>query len=137
MLNHKSQEEAAVEVHQYFPLVELGCSKDLAFFLCSVYAPICTVLGTPVPPCRSLCNSAKRGCEALMNRFGFTWPESLSCDRFPELGEKICVAENANSTSLATLQPPTSKTSKYNTRLVNESLCFVKTSSHIKENMIT
>ena len=50
-----------------------------------------------------------------MKRFGFTWPESLKCDRFPELGEEICVTENLNST---TLQPPASKTSKYNTGLV-------------------
>ena len=114
MLNHKSQEEAALEVYQFYPLVTVGCSKDLAFFLCSVYAPICT-FKTVVPPCRSLCNSAKDGCEALMNRFGFTWPESLKCDRFPELGEEICVTENLNST---TLQPPASKTSKCNIGLV-------------------
>ena len=126
LLNHTSQQEAAVEVHQFFPLVKVGCSKDFAFFLCSVYAPICTVLNTPVPPCRSLCNSAKHGCEALLIRFGSSWPESLRCDRFPELGEEICVTENLNSTSVATLQPPASKTSKYNTGILNESLCFVK-----------
>ena len=49
-----------------------------------------------------------------MNRFGFTWPDSLRCDRFPKLGDEICFTENVNSTSEATLQPPTSKTSKYN-----------------------
>ena len=115
MLNHKSQQQAALEVHQFFPLIQVGCSKDLAFFLCSVYAPICTVINTPVPPCRSLCNSAKLGCEGLMKRFGFGWPESLKCDRFPELGEEICLTENLNSTSL---QPPASKTSKCNTGLL-------------------
>ncbi len=95
ILNHKTQEEAALEVHQFFPLVKVGCSDDLAFFLCSVYAPVCTVLQTPVPPCRSLCNSAKHGCEDLMNQFGFTWPDSLNCDRFPEIGEGIiCVEKN-------------------------------------------
>ena len=123
VLNHISQEEAAFEVHQFFPFVKIGCSKDLALFLCSVYAPICTVLQIPVPPCRSLCNSAKLGCEGLMKRFGFGWPESLRCDKFPELGEEICLAENLSST---TLQPPTSKTSKYNMSLANESLCFVR-----------
>ena len=24
------------------------------------------------------------GCEPLMNKFGFRWPESLDCTRFPE-----------------------------------------------------
>ena len=94
MLKHRTQEEAALEVHQFFPLVKVGCSNDLAFFLCSVYAPICTVLETPVPPCRHLCDSARDGCEALMKRFGFTWPESLSCEKFPKMGEEICVGEN-------------------------------------------
>ena len=58
-----------------------------------------------------------------MKRFGFGWPESLRCDRFPKLGEEICVAENLNS---PTLQSPVSKTSEYNAGLVNESLCFVR-----------
>ena len=110
MLNHTSQAEAALEVLQFFPLVKVGCSKDLAFFLCSVYAPICTVLNTPVPPCRSLCNSAKRGCQDLMKSFGFSWPKSLRCDRFPKLGEEICMDVNGTSkTSKTTVQPPTVK----------------------------
>ena len=94
MLKHRTQEEAALEVHQFFPLVKVGCSNYLAFFLCSVYAPICTVLETPVPPCRELCNNARDGCEKLMKRFGFTWPEPLSCEKFPLFGEEICVGAN-------------------------------------------
>ncbi|XP_015766603.1 PREDICTED: frizzled-1-like [Acropora digitifera] len=97
MLKHRTQEEAALEVHQFFPLVKVSCSNDLAFFLCSVYAPICTVLETPVPPCRELCNNARDGCEKLMKRFGFTWPEPLSCEKFPLFGEEICVGENTTS----------------------------------------
>ena len=98
MLNHQTQQEAALEVHQYFPLVKIGCSNYLAFFLCSVYAPICTVLETPVPPCRQLCNNARDGCEKLMTAFGFTWPEPLSCEKFPSFGEgEICVGENTTS----------------------------------------
>ena len=83
MLKHNSQEEAALELYQFTPLVKVGCSRDLAHFLCSVYAPYCLVsknLATPVPPCRSLCTSAKKGCKGLMKRFGFSWPNSLRCD---------------------------------------------------------
>ena len=97
MLNHTSQQEAALELNQFTPLVNVGCSRDLAHFLCSVYAPYCLVsknLATPVPPCRSLCTSVKQGCIELMKRFGFQWPESLRCDRFPKLGEEICVDGN-------------------------------------------
>ncbi|EDO35751.1 predicted protein [Nematostella vectensis] len=96
-LKHRTQEEAALEVHQFFPLVKVDCSKDLAFFLCSVYAPVCTVLETPLPPCRSLCLTVRSGCEGLMKRFGFTWPDSLSCERFPKLGDEICVGENTTT----------------------------------------
>ncbi len=115
ILNHKTQEEAALEVYRFFPLVKLRCSDDLASFLCSVYAPICTVLETPVPPCRSLCNSARGGCEDLMDRFGFTWPDSLNCDRFPEFGEEFCVG--GNGTSEATRQPPTMKRARGKSKL--------------------
>ena len=107
MFNHKSQQEAALEVHQFVPFVKTGCSKDLAFFLCSVYAPVCTVLAIPVPPCRSLCDRSKQDCEAVMKRFGFTWPESLRCDRFPKLGDEICVGPRTT-----TRQPPTAKRGK-------------------------
>ena len=107
MLDHKTQEEAELEVHQFFPLVKLGCSDDLAFFLCSVYAPVCTVLASPVPPCRSLCKRAKHDCKDLMKRFDYKWPESLTCNRFPKLGEGICVG--GNRTSETTRQPPTTK----------------------------
>ena len=114
MLDHKTQEEAALEVHKFYPLVTVRCSDDVAFFLCSVYAPVCTALQTPLPPCRSLCKSVKQGCEPFLNSFGFTWPESLACDRFPEVGKGICVGENG--TSQTTHQPPTTNNGKFDTR---------------------
>ena len=99
LLNHQKQEDAGLEVHQFFPLVKVKCSPDLQIFLCSVYAPVCTVLDKPIPPCRSLCLSARGGCEGLMNKFGFQWPESLDCSRYPEagVGNELCVGENNTS----------------------------------------
>uniref|UniRef100_T1JLV3 Uncharacterized protein n=1 Tax=Strigamia maritima TaxID=126957 RepID=T1JLV3_STRMM len=95
LLNHQKQEDAGLEVHQFFPLVKVQCSPDLQFFLCSMYAPVCTILDQAIPPCRSLCMSARVGCEGLMNKFGFQWPESLDCSKFPEAGSHdICVGEN-------------------------------------------
>jgi len=116
MLNHTSQAEAALEVLQFTPLVAAGCSKDFALFLCSVYAPVCTVFKTLVPPCRSLCDNAKDRCELLMTSYGFAWPESLSCDRFPKLGDAICISKN--TTSRATPQPPTTKNGECYTYLI-------------------
>lgn len=79
LLNHQKQEDAGLEVHQFFPLVKVQCSPKLKFFLCTMYAPVCTVLEEAIPPCRSMCNEARNGCESLMNKFGFEWPDSLKC----------------------------------------------------------
>lgn len=92
LLNHQKQEDAGMEVHQFFPLVKVQCSKQLKFFLCTMYVPVCTVLPNAIPPCRSLCNQARTGCETLMNKFGFKWPDSLNCEKFPVSG--LCVGEN-------------------------------------------
>ncbi|XP_063242236.1 frizzled-2 [Bacillus rossius redtenbacheri] len=99
LLNHQKQDEAGLQVHQFFPLVKVKCSPDLQFFLCSIYAPVCTILDRPLPPCRSLCLSSRLGCEALMNKFGFPWPDDLDCDKFPETGQDLCVGENKTSAS--------------------------------------
>ncbi|CAI4227680.1 unnamed protein product [Auanema sp. JU1783] len=99
LLNHQSQEEAGNAISQFNALVKVKCSEDIKLFLCTVYAPVCTVLEKPIQPCRDLCLSAKNGCESLMLKFGFRWPEQLECDRFPADG--ICVGENrTSSTSL-------------------------------------
>ncbi|XP_049821948.1 frizzled-2 [Aethina tumida] len=98
LLGHQTQEEAGLEVHQYFPLVKINCSGDLQFFLCSVFLPVCTILENPLPPCRSLCLSAKTGCESLMQKFGFNWPETLNCDNYPEKvsADTLCVGQDNN-----------------------------------------
>ncbi|KAL3060807.1 hypothetical protein OYC64_015198 [Pagothenia borchgrevinki] len=95
LLGHTNQEDAGLEVHQFYPLVKVQCSPDLKFFLCSMYAPVCTVLEQALPPCRSLCERARQGCEALMNKFGFQWPDSLACETFPVHGAgELCVGQN-------------------------------------------
>lgn len=104
LLNHLKQEEAGMEVHQYFPLLKVKCSPDLQFFMCTVFVPVCTILDRPLPPCRSLCLSAKSGCESLMKKFGYEWPEYLDCNQYPENQEEaMCVGENKTS---ATTPPP-------------------------------
>uniref|UniRef100_A0A8C0KUP6 Frizzled class receptor 7 n=1 Tax=Canis lupus dingo TaxID=286419 RepID=A0A8C0KUP6_CANLU len=85
LLGHTNQEDAGLE---------------LRFFLCSMYAPVCTVLDQAIPPCRSLCERARQGCEALMNKFGFQWPERLRCENFPVHGAgEICVGQNTSDGS--------------------------------------
>ena len=49
---HSKQEDAGMEAHAFFPLVKVECSPHLHIFLCTVYAPVCTILEEPLPPCR-------------------------------------------------------------------------------------
>ncbi|XP_070562714.1 frizzled-1-like [Ptychodera flava] len=92
LLNHLSQDDAGLEVHQFFPLVKVRCSPHLQWFLCQVYAPQCTATFEHLLPCRSLCMAASDGCRTLMERFGFQWPESLNCQQYPTEGP--CIAPN-------------------------------------------
>lgn len=101
-LNHDTQEEAGLEVHQFWPLVEIKCSPDLKFFLCSMYTPICIPDYTkPLPACRSVCERARTGCAPLMLQYGFSWPERMACERLPNHGdpENLCM-EQENRTNL-------------------------------------
>ena len=113
--NHETQEEAGLEVHQFWPLVEIMCSPDLKFFLCSMYTPICmTNYKKRLPACRSVCERAQTGCAPLMRQYGFAWPEQMNCDRLPEYGNKHQLCMDANSTERQTVAtdiryPPTIK----------------------------
>eukprot|EP00061_Rhincodon_typus_P018954 g48355.t1 len=37
----------------------------------------------PIGPCGSMCQSVKRRCEPVLKEFGFYWPETLNCSKFP------------------------------------------------------
>lgn len=52
--------------------------------------------------------SARNGCEGLMNKFGFQWPETLECQKFPESG--LCVGQNSSTTeTVSTTKSPNKK----------------------------
>ena len=91
LLMHQRQEDAESDLRQYDLLVQSECSPHLRFFLCVLFVPVCTVLNKPLPPCRSLCNEVRSGCENLLNRYGFQWPEQFYCSRFPRAQDNICV----------------------------------------------
>ncbi|XP_062312829.1 frizzled-5 [Osmerus eperlanus] len=117
--NHDTQEEVGLEVHQFWPLVRIRCSPDLLFFLCSMYTPICLAdYKKPLPPCRSVCERAKRGCSPLMSQYGFEWPERMSCEQLPMLGdETLCMDQNSSETTISPPFPkPTPKGSTHRRR---------------------
>ena len=84
LLGQTSQEDAALEVHQFFPLVQVNCSPYLKRFLCAMYTPKCSPNQAQHKPCRSLCENAKAGCLPIMETFGFSWPDSLDCNDLSE-----------------------------------------------------
>ncbi|ESO88974.1 hypothetical protein LOTGIDRAFT_228923 [Lottia gigantea] len=97
LVGHENQKDAAIQVHEFLPLVQFGCSRLLKFFLCSLYAPMCTELvdGTIIiPACRSMCLKVKAKCEPVLTKFAFPWPKMLSCDNLPEKSnpkETLCM----------------------------------------------
>lgn len=104
-LNHDTQDEAGLEVHQFWPLVEIKCSLDLKFFLCSMYTPICLPeYSKPLPACRSVCERARMGCAPLMHQYGFSWPERMACERLPIQGdpENLCMEQDNRTTLVST-----------------------------------
>ncbi|KAJ2944110.1 hypothetical protein O0L34_g18075 [Tuta absoluta] len=114
-LDHDTQEEAGLEVHQYWPLVEIKCSADLKFFLCSVYTPICIEDYTkPLPACRSVCERARAGCAPLMQKYGFQWPERMACEKLPRMGDpdNLCMEETERAHEPEPPRPPPRKIHK-------------------------
>lgn len=117
---HKTQEEAVLEVYQFWSLVDRKCSRDVEIFLCSLYAPICTILDTPPLPCRELCLRVQRGCSAVLRTlFNVEWPYSrLACERFPRRGGKEVCVNRPQETSQLTISLSSKRKGKMEPELV-------------------
>ncbi|KAM9310794.1 uncharacterized protein KZ484_026610 [Pholidichthys leucotaenia] len=110
MLRHQSQDEARLEIHQFWPLVEVECSPHLKPFLCSLYIPKC-VSGKPEPPCRTLCEEARSGCYPLMRQYGFEWPKAFDC---PTFTTESCESYGLTSSVCESITIPMCKDLPYN-----------------------
>ncbi|XP_053204518.1 frizzled-5-like [Panonychus citri] len=107
--HHEKQDEAGLEAHQFWPLVEINCSDDLRFFLCSMYTPICMEdYHSRLPACRSVCERAKSGCATIMLQYGFPWPESMDCNNFPPYGSpnQLCMDQKEGASPSISSSPP-------------------------------
>ncbi|XP_072905677.1 secreted frizzled-related protein 4-like [Hemitrygon akajei] len=102
-LHHSTQENAILAIEQYEDLVDTRCSPVLRFFLCAMYAPICTFefLHDPIKPCKSVCQRARNGCEPILKRYNHSWPESLACSDLPMYDRGVCIAPEAIVTDLS------------------------------------
>uniref|UniRef100_G3NZQ3 Secreted frizzled-related protein 3 n=1 Tax=Gasterosteus aculeatus aculeatus TaxID=481459 RepID=G3NZQ3_GASAC len=96
-LHHSTQDNAVLAIEQYEGLLGTGCSPDLLFFLCAMYAPICTIdfQHEPIKPCKAVCERAKQGCEPVMKRYNHSWPDSLACSELPLYDRGVCISPEA------------------------------------------
>ncbi|XP_051491293.1 frizzled-9 [Apus apus] len=102
LLGHESQREAALKLHEFAPLVEYGCHVHLRFFLCSLYAPMCTdQVSASIPACRPMCEQARHKCVPIMEQFNFGWPESLDCGKLPTKNDPnaLCMEAPENASA--------------------------------------
>lgn len=85
------------ELQQYIKLLDkIQCSKDLLFFLCTIYSPVCFAGYAPrVLPCRSVCERVKKGCLPYVQLAGFSWPSELDCGKLPEYNTGVCIRPSA------------------------------------------
>ncbi|KAL0970524.1 hypothetical protein UPYG_G00243230 [Umbra pygmaea] len=68
-------------------LHRLGCYRHIMLFGCTLALPECIASqhGQPrrvVLPCQSFCESAREGCEPVLQLFNASWPEFLRCSQF-------------------------------------------------------
>lgn len=100
-LEQDNQQEAFDKIKEFKPLIAVNCAPQLRFFLCSVFAPMCSKeVKAPIYACKSMCEAAREGCTPMMRRFGFDWPDTLDCSKLhkkndPEAKkhpEKLCMA---------------------------------------------
>ena len=90
---HKTQFDAGLVIHQFWPLVTINCSPHLIHLVCSLYAPMCDpIFGKEIVPCRSFCKEVRDACEPVMAKNSFSWPDNLRCSKFPSRAENhICM----------------------------------------------
>ncbi|XP_054492694.1 secreted frizzled-related protein 3 [Agelaius tricolor] len=96
-LHHSTQANAVLAMEQFEGLLGTNCSPDLLFFLCAMYAPICTIdfQHEPIKPCKSVCERARAGCEPVLVRYSHAWPDSLACDELPVYDRGVCISPEA------------------------------------------
>ncbi|CDI97099.1 frizzled 10 [Echinococcus multilocularis] len=95
LVGQETQLDARHQLQTFKPLITYKCSNHLAFFLCSVYAPMCDVnTNHLIGPCRPLCERVRKRCSPVLKIFNFDWPANLNCSRFPEkntVGGVMCM----------------------------------------------
>ncbi|KAG1659034.1 Secreted frizzled-related protein 3 [Nymphon striatum] len=96
--NRLSQDHVKPLLKRLEPLLNTKCSKYLRFYICSRFVPICTLdfqHSDTIPPCRNICEAAKKGCEPLLIHYNLSWPRELDCSELPLYEKSVCVTPEA------------------------------------------
>lgn len=108
--NHPTQQEAASNIHPLFQYSPYGdspwndCSPELPLFVCSLHAPPCSV---PRKPCRELCERVRKSCLLQLQKHGYSWPENMACDKFPNAeNEADCIGASQKYVPSTTVPIP-------------------------------
>lgn len=101
---HQTQDQAALEISKYNPIIQTNCSAELTFFLCSLYAPNCIPYAHNVP-CKELCGRVKKQCVPRMRELGIKWP--VSCSKFPRQADEPRCIDGLSTPSVTEATPST------------------------------
>ncbi|XP_032895685.1 secreted frizzled-related protein 2-like [Amblyraja radiata] len=103
LLGHTTLGEVIPKSAKWESLVRTGCHSQVGTFLCSLFAPVC--LDTFIQPCRSLCVTVWDSCNQVLTCLGLSWPDALSCDRFPADEDTCLTSTSLESTHYRKLFP--------------------------------
>uniref|UniRef100_S4S028 Frizzled related protein n=1 Tax=Petromyzon marinus TaxID=7757 RepID=S4S028_PETMA len=117
-LHHSTQENAILSIEQFQDLLDTQCSAVLRFFLCAMYAPICTIefQTDPIKPCKAVCEAARDACRPVMRQYNHDWPESMACDELPVYERAVCISPEA----IVTVMPEGELTRSATVEMVNK-----------------
>jgi len=100
LLGHRAEIQAANDLNKFKGFLDSPgrCGVTLRAFVCSLYAPLCSVaLDTLQPPCRDICISAHGACFRAFERRGRTWPPEWTCGSLPSVNSGLCLVINSTS----------------------------------------
>ncbi|XP_014226434.2 frizzled-4-like [Trichogramma pretiosum] len=91
-MGHEDQLQAERALGPMMSLVRSNCSRHLRFFLCSVFAPVCSPhVAMRIPACKPLCLRVRADCDLALAELDLPWPHMLDCERFPDISNTVCV----------------------------------------------
>ena len=89
--NVDTMDEASRRVSEFSPLFKINCYENFKYFICNMFLPVChNINGNPTPifPCQEVCRAARSGCEPLMKKYSFQWPDVLRCEYLKSVNDE-------------------------------------------------